>query len=128
MMNRLELPSKGERRLDMDKWLEANDKLESSFDHVDFQTEYIKDLLKLSDYPDFNVDQVAVMFKEWLRDKDENILTYRDKTFQSVVTGTKAETHHTEWMDELDDSKERYLYENESEEVVEETLEKESIL
>lgn len=110
MMGKLILPSKEERRADMDQWLAKNDQLESSFDHVDFQTAYIQDLLRMSDYPDFNVDKVAGMFKEWLKDKDEDILTYRDKTFQSVVTGTKAEKHHTEWMDELDDSKERYLY------------------
>ena len=124
MMGTYKLPNKEERRADMDKWLKANQKLESSFDHVDFQTEYIKDLLSLSDYPDFNVDKVAVMFKEWLKDKDEDILTYRDKTFQSVVTGTRAETHHTEWMDELDDSKERYLYMDETNDELELTMEK----
>lgn len=127
MMDRFEMPSRRERRVDIDRWLEANDKLETSFDHVDFQGAYIKDLLSLSDYPDFNVDEVGVMFKEWLKDKDENILTYRDKTFRSVVTGTMAETHHTEWMDELDDSKERYLYQEESEEALEEVVEKQPV-
>ena len=129
MMDSYKLPAKAKRRIDIDKWLKANDKLESGTDDVDFQSAYIKDILKLSDYPDFNVDQVGVMFKEWLQDKDENILTYRDKTFQSVVTGTKAETHHTEWMDELDDSKERYLYFQESEEEeVEEVVELKRVL
>ncbi|MEO8773055.1 MAG: NAD(P)/FAD-dependent oxidoreductase [Gelidibacter sp.] len=127
MMDRYKLPAKAKRRIDIDKWLKANDKLESGADDVDFQSAYIKDILKLSDYPDFNVDKVGVMFKEWLNDKDENILTYRDKTFQSVVTGTKAETHHTEWMDELDDSKERYLYFEETEENLEEVVEEQSI-
>ena len=120
IMDRYKLPSKAKRRIDIDKWLKLNDKLETGADDVDFQSAYIKDILKLSDYPVFNVDEVGVMFKEWLDDKNENILTYRDKTFQSVVTGTKAETHHTEWMDELDDSKERYLYFEESEEELEE--------
>ena len=103
--------------------MKGNDKLESGADDVDFQSAYIKDFLAISDYPDFNVDKVGVMFKEWLKDKDENILTYRDKTFQSVVTGTHAEVHHTEWMDELDDSKERYLYFDECEEELEEVAE-----
>lgn len=127
MMDRFEMPSKRERLVDIDRWLEANDKLETSFDHVDFQGDYIKDLLSLSDYPDFNVDEVGIMFKEWLKDKDENILTYRDNTFKSVVTGTMAETHHTEWMDELDDSKERYLYQEESEEALEEVVENQPV-
>lgn len=109
MMGTLELPSKEERRKDIDHWLAKHDAMEDALDSVDFQSAYIKDLLELSDYPDFNVDKVAVMFKEWLQDKEENILTYRDKTYKSVVTGTEAVEHHTEWMDELDDSKERYL-------------------
>ncbi|TXK71233.1 NAD(P)-binding domain-containing protein [Mesonia sp. HuA40] len=109
MMGELELPEKDQRRKDMNVWLDRLNTLEGCYDSVDFQSDYIKDLLSLSDYPEFNVDKVAEMFKEWLRDKEENILTYRDKTFTSVLTGTKAEEHHTEWMDELDDSKERYL-------------------
>ena len=123
MIGRIKLPGKAERRLDIDKWLDRNDKLETGFDDVDFQSDYIKDLLTLSDYPHFNVDDVGEMFKQWLRDKEEGILTYRDKTYQSVVTGTMAAEHHTEWMDELDDSKERYLrFEPEEEELIPEKL------
>jgi len=123
MIGRLELPDEAERRIDIDKWLKKNEALETGFDDVDFQSEYIKNLLELSDYPPFNVDEVGEMFKQWLRDKEEGILTYRDKTFRSVVTGTMAAEHHTEWMDELDDSKERYLrYEPEEEELIPEKL------
>lgn len=122
MMEHLELPSEGERRVDIDYWLDRNSKLQHSFDDVDFQTDYIEDLLSLTDYPRFNLDKIATMFKEWLQDKEENILTYRDKTFQSAVTGTMAAAHHTDWMDELDDSKERYLYGAEEEELIPERL------
>ncbi|MGO3718061.1 MAG: NAD(P)-binding domain-containing protein [Mesonia hippocampi] len=116
MLGKIELPSKKERRADMDTWLKRNDDLGHGHDAVDFQSDYIKDIIKLSDYPEFNIDKVAAMFKEWLSDKEENILTYRDKTYRSVVTGTMAAEHHTEWMDEMDDSKERYLNEPEEEE------------
>ncbi|PZX53081.1 trimethylamine monooxygenase [Algoriphagus ratkowskyi] len=116
IMGKYELPSKEERRLDINKWLAENEAHTSNEAHVDFQTAYIKELLSLSNYPNFNVEKVAEMFKEWLKDKEENILTYRDKSFKSVVTGTQAEIHHTEWMDELNDTKERYLYQEESEE------------
>ncbi len=120
MMEELVLPEKDQRRKDMDDWLNRLNNLDGCYNAVDFQSDYIKDLLSLSDYPDFNVDKVAEMFKEWLGDKEENILTYRDKTFTSVVTGTKAEEHHTEWMEELDDSKERYLaFQDEVESVLE---------
>ncbi len=122
IMGNLELPSMDERKQDINQWLEKNNQLKNGFDDVDFQSEYIKDLLALSDYPSFNVDKVAIMFKEWLKDKEECILTYRDKTYQSVVTGTMAAEHHTEWMDEMDDSKERYLYEPEEKEMIPERL------
>lgn len=113
MMGRFKLPSKKKRKEDIRKWLERHDAIKDSLDSVDFQTDYIKDLIALSDYPEFNLDKVGEMFKEWLQDKEDNILTYRDKTYTSVVTGTKAKEHHTDWMDELDDSKERYLAFNE---------------
>lgn len=109
IMGDYQIPSKEERRKDMDQWLARHDQIEDGIGDVDFQSAYIKDLIRISDYPEFNVDKVGDMFKEWLKDKEENILTYRDKTYKSVVTGTEAVQHHTEWMDELDDSKERYL-------------------
>jgi len=117
MMGKFEMPSKEERRKDIDKWLEKYDKLEDANDDIDFQAAYIKDLISYTDYPDFNIDKVGEMFKQWLRDKENDILTYRDKRFRSVITGTLAAEHHTNWMDELDDSKQRYLM---SEEEIEE--------
>lgn len=114
MMGKYILPTKKNRIKDMNFWLAKYGSTETASDHVAFQSEYIKDLITLSDYPDFNVDKVGEMFKEWLIDKESDILTYRDKTFSSVVSGTMAAEHHTEWMDEMDDSKERYLMEEEA--------------
>lgn len=122
MMGKLELPSKAERTEDINKWLDKYAQVETANQEVDFQSEYIKDLLTMSDYPDFSVDKVGEMFKSWLEDKEENILTYRDKTYTSVVTGTEAAEHHTDWMDELDDSKDRYLMEPEEEELIPDSL------
>jgi trimethylamine monooxygenase len=39
----------------------------------------------------------------------ENILTYRDKSYRSVLTGTMAPVHHTPWLKALDDSLEAFL-------------------
>lgn len=122
MMGKYELPSKEERIKDINHWLDKYAQVETAHQEVDFQSDYIKDLMKLSDYPEFNVDKVADMFKEWLQDKEDNILTYRDKVYSSVVTGTQAEEHHTDWMDELNDSKERYLMEPEEEELIPDML------
>lgn len=118
MLNRLNLPIKEERDKDIQKWMELEEKCESGYDDVDFQTAYIRDLMTYSDYPDFNLDKVAEMFKSWLRDKEEGILTYRDKVYTSVMDKTKAIVHHTPWLEELDDSLEKYLQEEEVLQVV----------
>lgn len=65
---------------------------------------------------DMSVLQLAEMFKQWLESKEENILNYRDKVYRSVMTDTLAEEHHTSWMEELDDSLERFLDEEEADE------------
>ena len=41
--------------------------------------------------------------------KAENILTYRERSFPSVLTGNVAPVHHTPWMKALDDSLEAFL-------------------
>lgn len=43
-------------------------------------------------------------------------MNFRDVTYTSVITGTKAAEHHTPWMLELDDSLERYLGEPDEDE------------
>ncbi|MCS5478922.1 NAD(P)/FAD-dependent oxidoreductase [Corynebacterium sp. YIM 101645] len=104
-----ELPSKEEQRKSIDAWLERFDKLDSMEDQVDFQGAYVRDLIEQTDYPMFDLDTVCGIFKEWIQSKRDDILNYRDVTYTSVMTGTKAAQHHTPWMLELDDSLERYL-------------------
>lgn len=111
ILGKIKLPAKTERTADIKKWLQGEEDAKTPFDHVDFQTEYIRDLIERTDYPTFNIDQVAVMFKSWIQDKEDNVLTYRDKIYTSVMDQCKAEKHHTPWMKELDDSIERYLEE-----------------
>ena len=76
---------------------------------IDFQTEYVRDLIAPTDYPRLDVDEVARMFKDWEHHKVENILTYRDQAYRSTLTGTVAPVHHTPWMKALDDSMEAFL-------------------
>ena len=114
MLGRIPLPNKEERDVDIQKWIDNEAKTASGEDHVDFQTDYIKDLIQFTDYPPFDLDKVATMFKSWLHDKEVNILNYRDQVYTSVMDGTQAAPHHTPWMDEMDDSLERYLNEEAS--------------
>jgi trimethylamine monooxygenase len=110
MMGKMVLPGKEERQADIEKWLDLYAACQTHNDEIDFQTNYVKELISLTDYPPFDLDAVADMFKQWLRDKEEDILSYRDKTYTSVITGTESEKHHTPWIKEMDDSYERYLY------------------
>ena len=80
-----------------------------AFEAIDFQTEYVRDLLGPTDYPRLDVDMVARLFKEWEHHKMENILTYRDRSYPSTLTGNVAPVHHTPWMQALDDSMQAFL-------------------
>jgi hypothetical protein len=42
------------------------------------------------DYPEFDVDLTVQEFKEWKKDKEKSIVSYRDKAFKSPVTGAMA--------------------------------------
>ena len=122
MQGKIKLPKEEQRNDDIKLWMERSAANKNHDDEVDFQTDYVKDLIAGTNYPSFDLDAVAVLFKQWLKDKDENILEYRDKTYTSVITGTKAEKHHTVWLDEMDDTFERFLSIGPKEEKEVETL------
>ncbi|MFD1213117.1 NAD(P)-binding domain-containing protein [Arthrobacter sp. GCM10027362] len=109
MFGRIELPSAGERAADIQAWLDRFLALPDHDAEADFQTDYLRELISLTDYPDFGLDQVGVLFKQWMKDKEEDILGYRDNAHRSVMTGTMAARHHTRWINAMDDSLERYL-------------------
>ncbi len=109
ILGRIKLPSLEEQAADIVKWTAMEEAVTNAFEAIDFQTEYTRDLLKATDYPKLNVDEVARLFKEWEHHKAENILTYRDRSYPSTLTGTMAPQHHTTWMKALDDSFEAFL-------------------
>ena len=82
---------------------------ETEFQNIDFQTDYIRDLLVPVDYPDFDLDLAAQLFKEWEHHKEESILGYRDQSHKSPCTGTQAPVHHTPWIEAMDDSMAAFL-------------------
>jgi len=109
IQEKIQLPEKEERLRDINLWIKKSEANKTHDDEIDFQTDYVRELISMTDYPEFNLNAVAALFKQWLKDKEENILCYRDKTYVSVMTGTKAQKHHTAWMDEMDDSYERFM-------------------
>lgn len=110
MTGKITLPAEDERAADIQSWLDAQAALADHDAEADFQTDYVRELINATDYPQFDLDAVSTLFKDWMRHKSEDILGYRDKAHRSVITGTMAEVHHTRWINAMDDSLERYLH------------------
>jgi len=110
ILGRLKLPD----RATMDKeWAEER-KREEAIEATDeanirYQAKYVKRLIALTDYPDFDIEGTVTAFMDWEHNKHENIMTFRDKSHKSVITGTVAPKHHTPWLTSFDDSVECYV-------------------
>ena len=106
-----DLPDTAEREASIASWRERFLTIPDAEAEIAFQGDYVLDLLRQTDYPEFDVAEVVKIFVAWKRDKKEDIMGYRDRCYRSVMTGTLAVQHHTPWIQELDDSLERYLSE-----------------
>jgi trimethylamine monooxygenase len=111
MLGRIALPEKAAMTADSEQWLRREEASASAFDDIDFQAAYVQDLVQPTDYPAFDVEGVAELFKEWQRDKKADILGYRNKSYRSTLTGTLSPAHHTPWMEAMDDSLEAFMSE-----------------
>jgi trimethylamine monooxygenase len=113
ILGRINLPD----RAIMDKeWAECRAK-EDSLSGTDesmirHQADYVKHLIKKTDYPMFDIEGVVQEFLAWEHNKHENIMTFRDKPHKSVMTGTVAPVHHTPWLTAFDDSIACYVDQN----------------
>ena len=90
ILGRILLPNAEECSKDMKTWREREKRLNGSFEGIDFQIEYARELLDATDYPHVDLDAAAAMFKSSQRHKQKNILEFRDKLFTSSLTGTNA--------------------------------------
>ena len=109
IMNKIKLPSNDEIANDINSWVSKEEALEDAYQMIDFQTDYCVDLCSAIDYPKIDFELIKKHFYDWEHDKEANILTYRDKSFSSPVTGTTGPSHHTTWLEAMDDSMATYL-------------------
>ena len=109
MLGRIELPSLLEMQADTLAWHTAEQALEDVHAMYKFQGDYIMRLIDQTDYPTFDIEGVRQTFMAWKKHKKENIMTFRDHTYCSLMTGTQAAQHHTTWLEALDDSLDSYL-------------------
>jgi trimethylamine monooxygenase len=59
--------------------------------------------------PKIDFELIRKHFKEWEHHKVEDIMTYRNKSFSSPVTGSIGPVHHTPWETAMDDSLKTFL-------------------
>lgn len=74
-----------------------------------YQGDYVKELIVLIDYFDFDVDGVCEVFLEWKYYKVENIMGFCDNFYCLVIIGMMVFKYYILWKDVLDDSMEVYL-------------------
>ena len=109
IMGRISIPSKSEMEADVNDRVAREDALEDDYQCIWYQGDYTKELIKETDYPTFDVEGACQAFKQWKGHKKINIMTFRDNSYKSVITGTMAPVHHTPWKDAMDDTLESYL-------------------
>lgn len=78
-------------------------------DAIQYQGDYVQELIAETNYPSFDVQGACDAFFAWKDHKEDDIMDFRNKSYRSVITGTMAPEHHTPWEDALDDSLEAYL-------------------
>jgi trimethylamine monooxygenase len=109
IMGKINLPDAAAMQADVDDRIAREDAGKDDYDAIWYQGDYIKELVIETDYPTFDVEAACNAFKQWKGHKKAGIMTFRDNSYVSVMTGTMAPKHHTPWKDALDDSLEVYL-------------------
>ncbi|MBI2719749.1 MAG: NAD(P)/FAD-dependent oxidoreductase [Rhizobiales bacterium] len=109
ILGRIRLPKADAMRKDSRKWRRREEKLENAEQMIWFQGDYVKDLIAATDYPKFDIEGVNRTFMEWEHHKMDDIMSFRNNAYRSLMTGTMSPKHHTAWKDALDDSMDAYL-------------------
>jgi trimethylamine monooxygenase len=111
VLGRMSLPARAEMDVDVAGWRERLATCTDAIEEIDFQADYMADLYKEVDYPEYDLDLTRAHFRTWEHHKDESIIAYRDHAFSSACTGSEAPVHHTPWWEALDDSMGTFLAE-----------------
>lgn len=109
IMDRIAVPDMAAREADVVERKAAENALADDYACIDYQGAYTEELIRDTDYPSFDIQASNKAFHEWKTHKKKDIMTFRNYSYTSPMTGTKAPPHHTPWKDALDDSMESYL-------------------
>ena len=109
ILGKIALPDAAGMQADMAAWAEREEAADDPYKMIDFQADYIRELMSHTDYPAFDIDLTQKEFKTWKKAKEASITGYRDNAHTSPVTGTKAPVHHTPWWTAMDDSLDTFM-------------------
>ncbi|CAF3999361.1 unnamed protein product [Rotaria sp. Silwood1] len=110
ILGKIILPStKDEMKSDIAEWQKKEKGIQNFTDYVNFQREIVLDLINATDYPRFDIHRMNQLLFECMKTRFENMLTYREKTYASVLTNTMAKPHNTPWLNEMDDRLENFI-------------------
>ncbi|MGE4648570.1 MAG: NAD(P)/FAD-dependent oxidoreductase [Arenicellales bacterium] len=109
ILGRITLPGQEEMTRHSQAWRAREEKLEDDEQMIWFQGDYVQELINETDYPSFDVEGVNKTFMKWEHHKHEDIMTFRNNAYRSLMTGTMQPAHHTPWLEAMDDSMESYL-------------------
>jgi trimethylamine monooxygenase len=109
ILGRIKLPKLEAMTKNSKAWRKRELKLENDEQMIQFQGDYVKELIDATDYPKLNTEAINKTLLQWEDDKHHDIMGYRNKAYRSIVTGTMSPVHHTPWVEALDDSLETYL-------------------
>ena len=112
IMGRIDVPERDARLADVEDRVAREDFCNKNLpETVSYLVDYLKELIAETDYPNFDVDSIKVLFSQMMKNRFENITGFRDNCFKSPITGCVSPLHHTLWKDNFDDSLESYLRE-----------------
>ena len=109
MMGKINVPDEKAMQADVADREAREDANADDYDCIRYQGDYVKELIAETDYPSFDVDGANEAFFQWKKHKKQDIMTFRNNSYKSVITGTMAPVHHTPWKDAMDDTIESYL-------------------
>lgn len=109
ILGKIDIKDEGYRTADIKAWGDRFAKTKDGHDEIDYQKDYIRDMLNYCGYPEHKHEERAELLHVWKKDRHNNIQTYRDQSFTSVMSGKVAPLPATPWFINMDDSLDGYI-------------------
>ncbi|KAI1698976.1 flavin-binding monooxygenase-like domain-containing protein [Ditylenchus destructor] len=119
ILGRIVLPPLEKMRQNHSKWQVREAKFHENLDvatlireKILFQSDYVKEIMAETDYPEFDTDAINGTIFGWLEDRKSDIMGFRNLTYKSVISDTEGAKLKKKWIEQRNDSLEEFLNEN----------------